>query len=294
MTASPCCPIRSWKKSPRARLPVCRPISVNMLPKWTKCSLATIGGVNVGTASRPSRVWVRYRLQWPSVESGPRCGLSGSAHVIWSQSVPYQATSTRPASPAAAHAKTFVRSPGVGICTGVVHVTPSSADEDQYSSVSPLTSPELPQLVPQWMTGACSHTANRFPARSMARVGKLAPDLNPDPPSAFEVGNVVTSESVQDRPEGSVVTGTFSHFASRMAVLRLFGWTTKISWVMGLTSTLPMIPSSHGPVMRLEGPYWTPAVLPGAPGAGDRAMTSWFAAVSTPSHTCGPEPPTTL
>src|SRR5947209_8139462 len=91
-----------------------------------------------------------------------------------------------------------------------------------------------------------------------------------------------------------MLVSTSWHRAMRMALRRLFGWITKMWCVVGLTTSLPMIPSSQGPVTRSDGPNCTPAVDPGAPGAGDRAMASWLATASTPWQTCTPEPATTL
>src|SRR6266852_7003835 len=104
MTASPCRPIRTCRKSPRVRSPLWAPIKVNIEPRWMKCSLASTGVDQVGLELVKFRDCVTYNPQSPFTESGP----------LPLADVPYHATSTRPASPAAGHAKTFVNRPGVG------------------------------------------------------------------------------------------------------------------------------------------------------------------------------------
>src|SRR5688572_29975944 len=190
------------------------------------------------------------RLQFPSALSGPpraaawpQLGSAGFCGV----GVPYQATLTRPASPADAQANMLLRSPGVGIWTGAVHVVPSSVEEDQYRRVSPVISPSA-------STGACSHTAMRLPALSMAMVGKFPPVRNP--------GKLATGRSTHDNPVGSEVNGTFWHRPIRMALKAALSWITKILPVVGLTSTLPMIPSLQGALISFSGAKMMPAVSP--------------------------------
>ena len=60
--------------------------------------------------------------------------------------------STRPSSPAAAHAKTLFARPGVGICTGVDQWFPSSVEYEYISAVSPA-------FCATGSYGACSQTA---------------------------------------------------------------------------------------------------------------------------------------
>src|SRR5437867_12917532 len=77
-------------------------MSVNMLPRWIKCSLARIGAVKVGVAACPFNVCTIHRLQSQAVqESGPLEGFGATP------GVPYQAMSTRPSSPATAQANTL-------------------------------------------------------------------------------------------------------------------------------------------------------------------------------------------
>src|SRR3989442_15991177 len=101
--------------------------------------------------------------------------------------------STRPSSPAAGQAKTLLWSPGVGMVSGLDQVLPSFVETLYLRTVSPVTCP-----VP--LMAACSQTAYRFPDLSMARVGKLAPVLEP--------GKLATGRSSQFRPLGSLTLGT--------------------------------------------------------------------------------------
>src|SRR3989442_868165 len=102
--------------------------------------------------------------------------------------------STRPSSPAAVHAKTLFKSTGVGMVVGVDQWLPSSVENAYLSDV-------LPILL--LFTGACSQTAYRFPALSIAIVGKLPPVLTlvGEPRSA-------TGRSTQFRPLGSLTFAT--------------------------------------------------------------------------------------
>src|SRR5260370_30310324 len=76
---------------------------VYMLPRWIKCSLVRIGAVKVGVAACPFNVCTIHRLQSQAVqESGPLEGFGATP------GVPYQAMSTRPSSPATAHANTLL------------------------------------------------------------------------------------------------------------------------------------------------------------------------------------------
>src|SRR2546425_1200258 len=97
--------------------------------------------------------------------------------------------STPPSSPAAGQANTLLCRPGVGIVIGFDQVLPSLVEKLYFRTVSPVT-------CPAGLTGACSQTAYRFPALSMAIVGKLAPVLKP--------GKLVTGRSTQSRPLGSL------------------------------------------------------------------------------------------
>src|SRR5713101_5328918 len=197
MFASPWAPIRICRKSPRVRSPHWPPITVWIEPRWTKCSLASVGGVKVGDALFAFADWARKRLQSPRTESGPVQPLFA---VPAGAGVPYQAMSTRPAAPAATQAKTLFNSPGVGICTGVVQVVPSSAEEAMNNEVLPVIAPCEP--------GASSHTAYSVPAWSIASVGKLPPVTWP--------GKLATGRSKQDNPLGSVVKGTVWQRPSRI------------------------------------------------------------------------------
>src|SRR2546430_17027437 len=102
---------------------------VYMLPRWIKCSLARIGAVKVGVAACPFNVCTIQRLQsQPMQESGPSEGFGATP------GVPYQAMSTRPSSPATAHANTLLwrvppGGPGVAILTGAAHGVPSSVGQ---------------------------------------------------------------------------------------------------------------------------------------------------------------------
>src|SRR5205814_6463437 len=161
MSASPVGPIRSWKKSPRVRVVPERPRFVApphwlpmidwMPPRRIGCSDATTGGVNVTLFACAFSVCVRYRLHGPGAASGPpftqACGPPFGSTCA---PVPYHAMSTRPSSPAAAHAKTLFASP-VGTCTGVDQCVPSSVEYAYISEVSPAT--ELLNM------DACSQTA---------------------------------------------------------------------------------------------------------------------------------------
>src|SRR5579872_5835919 len=113
-----------------------------MFPRWLKCSLARIGCVQVFPSSSDCTI---HRLQSPLTKSGP-------PQLLQVAGVPYQATSSRPGSPAAIQAKTLLFSPGVGICCGADHVLPSSVDVENIRAESPITLPEP-------STGACSQTA---------------------------------------------------------------------------------------------------------------------------------------
>src|SRR3712207_3870307 len=98
----------------------------------------------------------------------------------------------------------------------------------------------------------------------MARFGNRPAVLNP--------GNVVTGLSTQVVPLGSVVNGTRSQRATRIESNELSSCGMKILFVVGETSTLPMMPSAQGAEMRLAGPNDTPAVGP-APSTGERKRT---------------------
>src|SRR5438270_11707668 len=74
-------------------------MSVFIVPRWIKCSLARIGAVKVGAAACPFNVCTIHRLQSQLLEeSGP---LEGFGSI---PGVPYQAMSTRTPSPATAQA----------------------------------------------------------------------------------------------------------------------------------------------------------------------------------------------
>src|SRR2546423_45651 len=165
--------------------------------------------------------------------------------------------STRPLSPAAGQAKTLFRSPGVGIAIGVDQWLPWSVEKAYLSEVFPI----LPAV-----TGACSQTAYRLPARSIASAGKLPPVLTvPGAPRS------ATGRSTQLRPLGSLTLGTGAPNATGkqrpIAILLKVasswmtytcltavdsfaggppgaaGWPRVVA--TGLTSSLPMIPSSQ-------------------------------------------------
>src|SRR5437588_7378378 len=153
MFASPWLPIRTCRKSPRVRSPHWPPITVWIEPRWTKCSLASVGAVKVGAALFAFADWTSQRLQSPFTESGPVQPLFAVPALA---GVPYQEISTCPAAPATAQAKTLFESPGVGICTGVVQVVPSFAEEAMNSEVLPVIAPCEP--------GASSQTAYSVPA----------------------------------------------------------------------------------------------------------------------------------
>ncbi len=149
--------MRNWRKSPSVRLPHWPPSTVWMVPLWIACSPARTGAVNAGAEELPFSVCIRYRLQMPLVVASgpplppwfvPQVGSSGLAGA----GVPYQATSTRPLSPAAAQAKTLLRSPGVGMVMGADQVVPSLVEKLYRSTVSPV-------MLPAESTGACSQTA---------------------------------------------------------------------------------------------------------------------------------------
>src|SRR5437879_2270354 len=102
--------------------------------------------------------------------------------------------STRPLSPAAGQAKTLFKSPGVGIVIGVDQWLPSSVENAYLSDVLPI----LPVV-----TCACSQTAYRLPALSIASVGKLPPVLTvPGAPRS------ATGRSTQLRPLRSLTFAT--------------------------------------------------------------------------------------
>src|SRR5207245_10166873 len=102
--------------------------------------------------------------------------------------------SIRPLSPAAGQAKTLFNSLGVGMVIGVDQWLPSSVENAYLSDVLPI----LPAV-----TGACSQTAYRFPALSMASVGKLPPVLTvPGAPRS------ATGRATQFRPLGSLTFAT--------------------------------------------------------------------------------------
>src|SRR5947208_10581855 len=160
--ASPWRPIRIWKKSPSVRSPFWPPMRVNMLPRWTKCSLARIGAVNVGGLPWPFSVWAMYMLQ--SQTDAPAGGVddpSGQeSGPFWPTGampgVPIQAMFTRPSSPAAAQANTLLcRVPWgelSGMLIGADQVVPSSVEKAYLRTVSPVTLPVSGSV------GACSHT----------------------------------------------------------------------------------------------------------------------------------------
>src|SRR5436305_14599397 len=78
-------------------------MSVFMLPRWIKCSLARIGAVKVGVAACPFNVCTIHSLQSQAAqESGPPDGFGATP------GVPYQAMSTRPSSPATVQANTLL------------------------------------------------------------------------------------------------------------------------------------------------------------------------------------------
>src|SRR5207302_4434044 len=114
------------------------PITVWIEPRSMECALASVGAVKLGVALFAFADWTRKRLQSPCTESGPVQPLFA---VPAAAGVPYQATSRWPPVPAAAQANTLFKSPGVGICTGVVQVVPSSADEAMNSEVFPVIVP---------------------------------------------------------------------------------------------------------------------------------------------------------
>src|ERR1051326_6061100 len=97
---------------------------VFMVPRWMKCSLASIGAVNVGVAACPFNVCTIQRLQsQPSQESGP-LDVFGAM-----PGVPYNALSPRPSSPATVHANTLLLKvptgePDVIILIGACQVLP--------------------------------------------------------------------------------------------------------------------------------------------------------------------------
>src|SRR5438132_11173055 len=153
MFASPWLPIRICKKSPSVRSPHWPPITVWIEPRWTKCSLASVGAAKVGAALFALADWPSHRLQSPWTESGPVQPLFA---VPAAPGVPYQAMSTRPSAPAAAQAKTLFRSRGVGICTGVVQDVPSFEEEAMNSEVLPVIAACVP--------GASSQTEYSVPA----------------------------------------------------------------------------------------------------------------------------------
>src|SRR5919198_341596 len=131
-------------------------------------------------------------LQSQKQESGPAEG-TGALPVV-----PTHAMSTLPSSPAAGWANTLVcRSPwGAfnGMSIGADQVLPSLVEYAYLRMVSPRTWPPV-------FTGACSQTTYRFPALSMAMVGKFAPVF------AF-VPRFATVLSSQFRPLGSLTFGT--------------------------------------------------------------------------------------
>src|SRR5437879_6608900 len=129
--------------------------------------------------------------------------------------------STRPLSPAAGHAKTLLCSPGVGMVIGVDQVVPSLVEKLYLSRVSPVIAPVSGSV------GACSQTAYRFPALSMASVGKLPP--------VFAVGkdlfggivpSVATGKSLQLRPLGSLENGTGKQRPIRILLNDASSWMT--------------------------------------------------------------------
>src|SRR2546422_2612521 len=103
--------------------------------------------------------------------------------------------STRPLSPAAGQAKTLFKSPGVGIVIGVDQWLPSSVENAYLSDVLP--------ILPCVSTCACSQTAYRLPALSIAIVGKLPPVL-----TVPGVPRLATGRSTQLSPLGSLTFAT--------------------------------------------------------------------------------------
>jgi hypothetical protein len=202
--------------------------------------------------------------------------------------------STRPSSPAAAQAKTLFARPGVGIWTGADQWFPSSVEYEYISELSPAIF-----VVASY--GACSQTAYRLPALSIARVGKFPPvrTVSGAPRSA-------TGRSTQFRPLGSLTFGigapnaTGKQRAIRILLRLPSSWMTYTCFTAcgsvapfkpvlvatGLTSLLPMIPSSHEPgsVMWFGGPRTSPADAP-APATGERYMTSVLLSCVLPHST---------
>src|SRR2546429_292339 len=129
----------------------------------------------------------------------PQAELFGSARVA----VPYQAMSTRPSSPAVGHTKTLLCSPGVGIVIGGDQVVPSFVEKLYLSRVSPVI------VQPTGSCGACSQTAYKLPALSIAMAGKFPPvfAVGHVPPVGI-VPRVATGRSLQLKPLGSLVNGT--------------------------------------------------------------------------------------
>src|SRR5919109_792626 len=85
--------------------------------------------------------------------------------------VPSHAMSTRPSSPAAAHAIILCNVPSAalrGIVTGADQVLPSFVEYEYFNTTSPV-------ILPLASDGACSHTAYRCPALSIAIDGKFPP-----------------------------------------------------------------------------------------------------------------------
>src|SRR5919204_967238 len=219
MTASPFGPTRTCRKSPRTPLPQNLPPGAAAIPpRWTKCSLTSSGFVNDGEAASASSVCVKYTAQSPRASAGPPQPVvaSGSAALV-----PYHATSTRPASPATTQGKMFVRSPGVGIVVGRLHVSPSSRD-DAMKSWDPFVV----------LNGTSFQTTYTLPARSTATTA----------PATEAPGTAAMRLSAQESPLGSAANGTAAQrairtsspprcFASAAAECPTNTW-----WVTGLTS----------------------------------------------------------
>src|SRR4051812_24144030 len=101
--------------------------------------------------------------------------------------------STRPSLPAATHGITLFARP-VGIVTGFVQCAPSSVEEVNFSTASPMT---------PLTTGDWAQTAYRLPELSIAIVGKFPPVFTvPGWPRS------ATGRSTQLTPLGSVTTAT--------------------------------------------------------------------------------------
>ncbi len=102
--------------------------------------------------------------------------------------------STRPSSPATIPGITLLARP-VGIVTGFDQWSPWSVENEYSSTASP--------MIPPTSIGDWAQTAYRFPARSIAIVGKL-------PPIRTVVGSPrsATGRSTQLRPLGSVRMST--------------------------------------------------------------------------------------